>query len=87
MRAAARMSAPPVRALGPRLSPSRKTPSSEPMRGSMLSRTPACDAGTWVSPQFPEQGGGGGAKESAGCKGEPGLQEMTAMGGGPKGWR
>src|ERR1035438_10812431 len=51
-RAAARMSAPPVRALGPRASPRTKTPSSEPMSGSMLSRTPACEAATWVRPQF-----------------------------------
>ena len=50
--AAARMRVPPRRALGPRVSWRMKTPRTEPMRGSRLRRTPACEAGTWVMPQF-----------------------------------
>ncbi len=47
-----RMREPPSQAVGPRVSWRMKMPRREPMRGSMLRRTPACEAGTWVMPQF-----------------------------------
>lgn len=50
--AAARMSPPPTQAKGPRCSPSNWTPSQEPKAGSMLRKTPAREAGTWLIPQF-----------------------------------
>jgi hypothetical protein len=45
--AAARISAPPTQAKGPRCSPSSSTPRKEPIAGSMFRNTPARDAGTW----------------------------------------
>ena len=50
--AESRISPPPAHALGPSCSPSTKMPSSDPISGSMFNRIPACEAGTWVSPQF-----------------------------------
>ena len=87
MRAAARMSAPPVRALGPRLSCSRMTPSSEPMSGSMLSRTPACDAGTWVRPQFQSRVVDAVQSRPLAASASQTLGVMAEIFGGPKGWR
>ena len=82
-RAAARMSAPPVRALGPRVSPRMKTPSSEPMSGSMLSRTPAWEAATWVRPQFHSRVVAAVQSRPLAASASQARSEMCWTGGGP----
>jgi hypothetical protein len=81
--AAMRIMAPPIQATVPRCSLRRKTPRREPMRGSMLRRTPACEAGTWVMPQFQRRVVVAVQRRPLAARASQALREMLWMGGRP----
>jgi len=84
MRAAARMSAPPVRALGPRLSPSRRR-RARTDEGLHVEQDAGLGCGTWVIPQFQSRVVDAVQSRPLAARASQTFREMTAMGDGPKG--
>src|SRR5215469_5408964 len=81
--AARRIMAPPIQAEGPRVSCRTKMPSREPMRGSMLRRTAACEAGTLVIPQFQSSVEEAVERIPLPARASQALREMWWIGGRP----